>query len=112
MSAHDFELGAGFGFALAAMVFYIGVIAYENWKQRVLAGLTSLAFFIALFLLGAYAAPKPKQGICHVCKCDQKAEKCISECGSKKICTIACSHDCKMRAAGIVQCPLPNNKRT
>jgi len=72
-------------------------------------GILLALLFLAAAL--ACAAPKPKQGVCHTCQCDTHAEKCIKECGSKKICVMACAHDCKMKAAGISKCPAPRRMR-
>lgn len=76
-------------------------------KTRIVSSVAALILFAAL---AAYGSPKPKQGMCHTCHCDSKANKCVNYCGSKKMCVIACAHDCQMKAHGIKQCSKPIEK--
>jgi len=65
---------------------------------------------ILLLAMASIASAHAKQGICHTCKCDAKAEQCVRYCGSKKMCVMACAHDCVMKTHGIKSCPKPNLK--
>lgn len=69
--------------------------------------ITLLVFGLAICTSLAAGNPKPKAGMCHTCKCDAKAEKCVRDCGDKKSCKILCAHDCSMKAHGIKACPKP-----